>query len=145
MDFFHIFNKKSKQDNANEEIYELLNKFTEISLKIPMQRRKNLFRDANTYPIVFSYFFGAMDYIRQYKNIDNIKTERIFITYLSMNFTKGDVDNATNLNIFVTDLSQTDEGMNYIKVGRKAFKTWVNNKAESSSELNRLLVEAVND
>ena len=67
MGVLDILNKKKSIDS---EIHKLLNQFTEISLKIPMQKRKNLFDNEGYYPIVFGYFFGVMDYFKQYNKID---------------------------------------------------------------------------
>jgi hypothetical protein len=139
MSVLNIFNKKKSIDT---EVYGLLNQFTEISLKIPMQKRKNLFDNEGYYPIVFGYFFGAMDYLKQQKNISESKMKKIFRTYLSENFTEGDLNNASYLYTFLLESIKEDDTKEYMRVGRSTFKIWMENRFETSSSLNRLLIEA---
>ncbi len=139
MGVLDILNKKKSIDS---EIHKLLNQFTEISLKIPMQKRKNLFDNEGYYPIVFGYFFGVMDYFKQYNKIDEKETKKIFRTYLAKNFTNGNMETAKQLNDFVITLTEGDEGIEYMRRGRNTFKTWMENRFETSSSLNRLLIEA---
>ncbi len=141
MSILDILTKKKKK-SIYGEIHELLNLFTEMSLKIPMQKRKNLFDNEVYYPIIFSYFLGAMDYLGQNNNVKKTETRKIFQIYLANNFTNGDMKIAKSLNCFVWELSKESKGMEYMRRGRNTFKSWMENRFESSSSLNRLLIEA---
>jgi len=139
---FFSRNGKIQQDVIDLEIYELLNQFTDASLEMPIRRVRNLFEYKNTYSVVFGYFFGAMDYIVQYKEIDYSYALELFKKYLSKNFTNGDKEKANELYVLIINFSKTSEGRKYMLVGRNAFKKWLENKPEIIADLNRLLFQA---
>ena len=139
---FFSRNRKIQQDVIDLEIHELLNQFTDASLEMPLRRVRNLFEYQNTYSVVFGYFFGAMDYVVQYKEIDYSYALELFKKYITMNFTNEDSGKANELNDLIMKLSKTSEGRKYMLVGRNAFKRWLENKPEIIADLNRLLFQA---
>jgi len=141
MGFFTTLNKKIKRNMLDLEINSLLNTFTKVSLKIPLQKKQNLFQNQKHYPIVFGYFLGAMLYIKEEKKFDNRHLEKILKSYLSSNFTNTDVSHAKELSKLIFDLSRTEEGKEYMQVGRQAYKKWLNEKSDVIADLNRLLIE----
>jgi len=139
MSFFNLFKNEKKKDIDYKKIYELLAIFTEVSLHMPLRINKDLLQDKNKYLVVFGYFFGAMDYISQNRNLDDINTIAIFTTYLSTTFTNNNYKSATELCILVMDLSQTVDGGRYMDAGGNTFKRWVKGESMAPIELHKLL------
>jgi 2-oxoglutarate dehydrogenase complex dehydrogenase (E1) component-like enzyme len=137
-----LFKTRKQKHIIEDEIYVLLEHFTDASLKMPMYRIHDLFKCTNCYPLIFGYFLGAMDYIIEYKNIDSIDAKKLFKVYLSTTFTNEDMGNANDLYEMCKDLNTSEKGRKYMFIGRMAFKKWLENQPEIVSDLNRMLYDA---
>lgn len=133
--------RKQKQI-IEDEIYALLEHFTDASLKMPMSRINDLFKCTNCYPMIFGYFLGAMDYLMAYKNIDSLDAKKLFKVYLSTTFTDEDIGKASDLYEMCKDLNTSEKGRNYMFTGRMACKKWLENQPEIIPDLNRMLYDS---
>jgi aldehyde:ferredoxin oxidoreductase len=141
MNLFKLFNINIKQNKMDLEINSLLNTFTKVSLKLPLQKKNHLFNDRGHYPIVFGYFLGAINHLKEVKKLNNRHVKKVLKLYLKYNFTNGDTADAEELVGLILELSQSDEGIEYIKVGKQAFKKWLEDKSDIVIDLNQLLVK----
>lgn len=137
-----LFKIRKQKHIIEDEIYALLEHFTDASLKMSMSRINDLFKCTNCYPMIFVYFLGAMDYLIAYKNIDSLDAKKLFKVYLSTTFTDEDIGKASDLYEMCKDLNTSEKGRNYMFTGRIACKKWLENQPEIIPDLNRMLYDA---
>ena len=68
--------------------------------------------------------------------------KKILKLYLRYSFTNGDIGHADELVGLILELGDDEEGLRYIKVGKQAFRKWLNNKSDIVADLSQLLVKA---
>lgn len=118
------FLKTKKDEVPYEKIYEELDIFTKESLAMPKMNNPFILDDESKHPMIFGYFMGAMDYITQTYQLNERDKFAIYTQYLSRNFADNDAEYATELLKYSADISQTDDGSNYMLVGGHAMKKW---------------------
>jgi hypothetical protein len=134
--FRNMQNNKSLSD---QEMYILLDQFTDASLEMPMRRVRDLFTHTQYYPVVFGYFLGAMDAMKDYSDLNERHIKALFRKYLSYSFRQYDKQKEKELYQIFMQLRQTSEGQHNMYIGCNTFKKWLENKAEVIPDLNRLI------
>ncbi len=84
---------------------------------------------------------GAIGYLKEVRTLHDKHVEKILKYYLSFNFTNGNKSDAKELSVLILELSQTEEGLKYMKEGKQAFRKWKKEKPDVLADLNRLLIE----
>jgi len=135
-----LFRNTQNHKRVNDqEMYVLLDQFADASLEMPMRRVRDLFTRAHYYPVVFGYFLGAMEYMKEYNDLNERHIKALFRKYLSYGLTQCDKQKERELYQMFMQMRQTSESRKNMTIGKNTFKRWLENKAEIIPDLNRLI------
>ena len=119
--FGRLFGTKKKDDNAIENICKVVDAFMIASLLLidtdelkskPEKHRK-----------VMAYHFGAIDYLGQASNLDEMETLAATVIFLMKHYQMGP-DEAGDTARLMMELSRQPEGIAYMMEGGNAMKRW---------------------
>jgi len=115
---------KTKSEIPYEKIDKELDTFTTASLAMPKMNNPFLMDDQNKHPMIFAYFYGAMNHLSEIYDLKAKDKKNIYRQFISRNFANNNDEQIEKFIKYSNDLTRDDSSRNDILVGQLAMKRW---------------------
>lgn len=121
--FGRLFGTKKKDDNAIEKVCKVVDAFMLASLLLVDKDELKSKRETEKHRKVMAYHFGAIDYLGQASNLDEMETLAATVIFLMKYYQMGP-DEAGDTARLMMEFSRQPEGIAYMMEGGNAMKRW---------------------